>query len=70
MKKMKTKQLLTHPSFCKVMVNDVCVARINKLSNGNWSLISNDNYAAAIETSEEIAMNWITTQSLTVALSN
>jgi len=52
------------------MVNDVCVARINKLSNGNWSLISNDNYAAAIETSEEIAMNWITTQSLTVALSN
>ena len=67
---MKTKQLLTHPSFSKLMIDDVCVARINRTTSGTWMMISNDNYSAALEGSQEVAFNWITAQSLTVALSN
>ena len=52
------------------MIDDVCVARINRTTSGTWMMISNDNYSAALEGSQEVAFNWITAQSLTVALSN
>jgi hypothetical protein len=65
-----TKQLLTHPYFHKLMVDDVCVARINKTIDGTWRMISNNNWNSAIESCEEVAFNWIIAQSLAVALSD
>ena len=64
---MTTKQLLTHPSFSKLMVNDVCVARINKLNDGSYAMVCGTFYEVA---SQEVAFNWITAQSMAVALSN
>ena len=62
-----TKQLLTHPYFHKLMVDDVCVARINKTTDGTWRMISHENYSAAVEACEKVAFEWIIAQSIAVA---
>ena len=46
------------------MVNDVCVARINKMTNGKWQMISNND---CIEACEKVAFDWIIAQSVAVA---
>ena len=64
---MKTKQLLTHPSFSKLVVDGETVARINKLNDGTYAMICGTFYEIG---SQDVAFNWITAQSLAVALSN
>ncbi|GEM_PF-2113907 len=63
---MQTKQLITHRSFSKIMIDDACFARIDKLVDGTWRRTQ----GASIEVgTAEHAAQWLTALSLAVTLS-
>ena len=64
---MRTKELLTHPSFSKLQVDGETVARINKMEDGTWAMSAGSFYEIG---TFEVASNWIIAQSLAVAFSS